>query len=59
VVALWHDPSTGVREISLGRGASGVLLTANVDRESTWTADGRHHSDNTPRLTLSDVRQVR
>ena len=59
VVALWHDPSTGVREISLGRGALGVLLTANVDRESTWTADGRHHSDNTPRLTLSDVRQVR
>ena len=59
VVALWHDPSTGVHEISLGRGAHGVLLTANVDRESTWTADGRRHANNTPRLTLSRIRQLR
>ena len=59
VVALWHDPSTGVHEISLGRGAHGVLLTANVDRESTWTADGRRHTNNTPRLTLSQVHQLR
>ena len=59
VVALWHDPSTGVHEISLGRGARGILLTANVDRESTWTADGRRHADNTPRLTLSQIHQLR
>ena len=59
VVALWHDPTTGVKEISLGRGSLGVLLTATVDRESSWTADGRHHMDNTPRLTLSGVHQLR
>jgi len=59
VVALWHDPKTGVNEISLGRGSTGVLLTATVDRESTWTADGRHHTNNTPRLTLSQVHQLR
>jgi len=59
VVALWRDPSSGVREIDLGRGSLGVLLTARVERESTFTADGRRHRENTPRLTLSEVRQVR
>lgn len=58
-VALWSDPSTGVHEISLGRGSLGVLLTANVGCETAWTADGRRHAHYTPRLTLAQVRQLR
>ena len=59
VVALWHDPTSGVREVSLGRGSIGVVVTADVEQESTWTADGRHHTNNTPRLRLSGVHQLR
>jgi hypothetical protein len=59
VVALWHDPTSGPREISLGRGSLGVVLTANVDQDSTWTADGRRHPNNTPRLHLAGLRQLR
>ena len=58
-VALWHDPTSGPREISLGRGSIGVLLTADVDQDSTWTADGRQHPNNTPRLHLSRLSQLR
>ena len=32
VIALWKDPSTGVREIPLEPGAHGVLLTVCMDR---------------------------
>jgi hypothetical protein len=59
VVALWHDPTSGAREVSLGRGSIGVILTADVEQQSTWTADGRQHPNNTPRLRLSAVHQLR
>jgi len=59
VVALWHDPTSGAREVSLGRGSIGVVLTADVEQESTWTADGRQHPNDTPRLRLSGIQQLR
>lgn len=57
VVAMWNDPHTGLHELELARGASGILLTASEGMTSGWTADGRHH--HTPQLVLSEVRQLR
>lgn len=59
VVAMWTDPTTGMHELSLDPGSAGILLTAAVDTETTWTADGRRHSNGTPRLWLSAEHQVR
>jgi hypothetical protein len=59
VVGLWSDPSTGLHQLTLERGALGVLLTAAVDRTTVWTADGRRHQNSTPSLELSRVRQLR
>jgi hypothetical protein len=46
VIALWKDPATGVREISLATGAHGVLLTVCMDRATRRSADGRWPVDN-------------
>ncbi len=57
IVAMWNDPRTGLHELELARGASGILLTASEGTTRAWTADGRHH--HTPQLVLSEVRQLR
>jgi hypothetical protein len=59
VVALWKDPERGLREIELGRGAKAVLLNLAEQRKTVWTADGRCHPGTTPRLILTDVKQIR
>jgi hypothetical protein len=46
VVALWKDPSRGVREIPLEAGAQAVLLTICMDRATRRSADGRWPVDN-------------
>jgi hypothetical protein len=46
VIALWKDPSRGVREIPLEAGAHGVLLTLCTDRATRRSADGRTLIDN-------------
>jgi hypothetical protein len=46
VVALWKDPSRGVREIPLETGAQAVLLTVCMDRATRRSADGRWPIDN-------------
>jgi hypothetical protein len=46
VVALWKDPSRGVREIPLETGAQAVLLTVCMDRATRRSADGRWPVDN-------------
>jgi hypothetical protein len=46
VIALWKDPSRGVREIPLETGAHGVLLTVCTDRATRRSADGRVTIDN-------------
>ncbi|HEX6285879.1 MAG TPA: hypothetical protein VFZ80_00205 [Acidimicrobiia bacterium] len=58
VVAMWSDPMSGPQHIELGRGASGILLTASAEAKTVWTADGRRH-DTTPSLTLRNVEQMR
>ena len=57
IVAMWSDPHTGLHEIELARGASGILMTASSGLTTGWTADGRQH--HTPQLALSEVRQLR
>lgn len=59
VVALWSDPISGPRQIELGRGCHGVLITASVEPMTVWTADGRCHDRNTPSVTLYDVHQLK
>jgi hypothetical protein len=46
VIALWKDPSRGVREIPLEAGAHGVLLTLCTDRATRRSADARAPIDN-------------
>jgi hypothetical protein len=46
VVALWKDPSKGVRAIPLEAGAQAVLLTVCMNRASRRSADGRWPVDN-------------
>jgi hypothetical protein len=46
VIALWKDPSRGVREIPLEAGAHGVLLTLCTDRATRRSADARIPIDN-------------
>jgi hypothetical protein len=46
VVAMWKDPSRGVREIPLEAGAQAVLLTVCMDRATRRSADGRWPVDN-------------
>jgi hypothetical protein len=46
VVALWKDPTRGVREIPLEPGAHAILLTVCMDRATRRSADGRWPVDN-------------
>ncbi len=59
VVALWKDPTRGIREIPLDDGAHGVLLTAAVDLATRHSADGRWPTDDTTHLRVVGVHQVR
>jgi hypothetical protein len=58
-VAMWSEPGTGLRQLDLAPGASGILITTSVDWRTVWTADGRRHDDATPTVTLTGVEQVR
>jgi hypothetical protein len=46
VVALWKDPTRGVREIPLEPGAHALLLTVCMDRATRRSADARWPVDN-------------
>ena len=59
VIALWKDPTRGVREIPLEPGAQGVLLTICMDRATRYSADGRWPVDNSTSCYGVAVRQVR
>jgi hypothetical protein len=59
VVALWKDPSRGVREIPLEAGAHGVLLTVCTDRATRRSADARILVDNGTSCFDVAVRQIR
>jgi hypothetical protein len=59
VVALWKDPSRGVREIPLDPGAHGVLLTVCTDRATRRCADGRIPVDNGIHCFDVAIHQVR
>ncbi len=58
VVALWKDPTRGVREIPLEPGAQAVLLTLCMDRATRYSADGRPPVDNGTSTYAVAVRQV-
>jgi hypothetical protein len=59
IVALWKDPDTGVREISLEPGAHGIVLTVCMNRASRRSADGRWPVDNGTSCSAVAVYQVR
>lgn len=58
-VAVWSDPTSGIHQIDLAHGASGVLLTTSVESTTMWTADGRRHDHNTPTIVLTGIHQLR
>jgi hypothetical protein len=58
VIALWKDPTTGVREIPLEPGAHGVLLTVSFDRATRYAADRRLPVDNSTFCYAVAVHQV-
>jgi hypothetical protein len=59
VVALWKDPSRGVREIPLEAGAQAVLLTVCLRRATRRSADGRWPVDNGTECFDVAVHQIR
>ena len=59
VIALWKDPTQGVREIPLEPGAHGVLLTVSVDRATRYSADLRWPVENSTSFSGVAVCQVR
>jgi hypothetical protein len=58
-IALWKDPTTGVREIPLEPGAHAVLLTVAFDRATRYAADRRWPVDNSTFGYAVAVHQVR
>ena len=59
MIALWKDPSRGVREIPLEEGAHAVLLTVCMDRATRRSADGRIPVENGTACFDVAVHQVR
>ncbi|HEX6518828.1 MAG TPA: hypothetical protein VF070_02280 [Streptosporangiaceae bacterium] len=59
VIALWKDPSRGVREIPLEAGAHGVVLSVCMSRAARRSADGRRPVDNGTYCYDVAVHQVR
>ena len=59
VVALWKDPSRGLREIPLEAGAQGVLLTLCTDRATRRSGDRRALVDNGTSCFDVAVHQIR
>jgi hypothetical protein len=59
VIALWKDPTRGVREIPLEPGAHAVLLTVSMDRATRFSADGRWPIENSTSCSAVAVHQVR
>ena len=57
-IALWKDAERGLKEIELRPDADAVLLITSETAETAWTADGRRHTEGTPRLVLEEVRQL-
>ena len=57
VVAHWNGAAQGTRAIELAPRASAILLSTEIARGTSWTADGRRHAD-VPALTLASVRQL-
>jgi hypothetical protein len=58
VVAHWNTRTDGLHELELAPGAAALLVTASVEGQTLWTADGRCHRD-VPGLRLAGVRQLR
>lgn len=58
VIALWSDPESQAREISLDPGALGVLLSLSVERHYEPTADGRLELIATNRVILGGTHQI-
>ena len=59
VIALWKDPTTGVREIPLEPDAHAVLLTLCMNRATRYSADRRWPVENSTSAYQTAIHQVR
>jgi hypothetical protein len=57
-IALWKDPYGKAVELSLPKGAHGLLLTLSQNWEKSYTLDLRSDDETTLRLSLSGIHQV-
>jgi hypothetical protein len=58
VVAMWKDPTRGLREISMDPGTQGVLMSIASIRARRRVADGRTPVDNATGLVVAGVHPV-
>jgi hypothetical protein len=58
VVAMWKDPTRGLREIAMDPGSHGVLMSVAATRARRRVADGRTPVDNAPGLVVAGVHPV-
>jgi hypothetical protein len=58
VIAMWKDPSRGLREIPIEVGAQGVLLKTVIDSSTRYAADGRQPVDDAIDFYLAGVHQL-
>jgi len=58
VVAMWKDPTRGLREIALDPGSDGVVMSVANTRARRRCADGRTPVDNAAGLVVAGVHQV-
>ena len=58
VVAMWKDPTRGLREISLDPGSHGVVMSVAHTRARRRCADGRTPVDNATGLVVAGLHQV-
>jgi hypothetical protein len=58
VVAMWKDPTRGLREIGLESGAEAVLISVASTRSRRRVADGRMPVDNATGLVVAGVHPI-
>lgn len=51
-IALWKDPKSGLKELSLQEDDSALVLKLKLSNEKAWTLDGRSDHEQSVQITL-------
>lgn len=58
VIALWKDPESGARELTLKNGEHAIVLKLRFSTCSSWTLDGRSCNEATTTLKLEGAHSI-